>query len=77
MEPRQVDTQMLISDLFERWPQTMSVFIHQHMACVGCTMSPFMTVADAIQIYGLDETQFLAQLKAQISGDVEENHSES
>ncbi len=67
-----MDTQDLtlytdIAVLLARWPQTIPVFLKRHMACVGCHMSAFETVADAAQIYGFHPDGLLAELRAAVS----------
>ena len=45
---------MLMADLMSAWPQVIPVLLARHMACVGCDMARFETLADAARIYGLD-----------------------
>lgn len=49
------------------WPQTITVFLRRRMACVGCAMAPFETLADVAAIYDLDLDGFLAELEACIT----------
>jgi hybrid cluster-associated redox disulfide protein len=51
-----------IEDLLKMWPQTAKIFYQHRMACVGCTVSSFYTVKDAVDVYKLDLTQFLDEL---------------
>jgi hybrid cluster-associated redox disulfide protein len=51
-----------ISELLDKWPETAVAFQKYNMACVGCVVAPFYTVADAISIYSLDREQFLNEL---------------
>ena len=37
----------IVGDVMERWPQTVPIFNRHRMACPGCAMAPFMTVAEA------------------------------
>jgi hybrid cluster-associated redox disulfide protein len=53
---------LTIEALLQRWPQTAVVFHHHKMACVGCAVAPFYSVADAVRIYGLPLEPFLAEL---------------
>jgi len=57
------DPDLLLADLMEHWPSTIHVFIRHRMLCVGCLISPFHTIVDACAIYGLDEGDFLAELR--------------
>ena len=61
-EPQPVP-EMTIADVLEQWPQTATVFQRYQMACVGCVLAPFYTLADAIQIYDVDCAAFLAELR--------------
>jgi hybrid cluster-associated redox disulfide protein len=45
---------MPVAEVLERWPETVPVFQVFKMACVGCAMAPFDTMADAARIYELD-----------------------
>lgn len=40
------------------------VFMRHRMACPGCLMAPFMTVAEAAASYRVDPQRFLAELEA-------------
>ena len=45
---------ILMADLMSAWPQVIPVLLARRMACVGCDMARFETLADAARIYGLD-----------------------
>ncbi|QLQ08870.1 MAG: hypothetical protein HZY76_12045 [Anaerolineae bacterium] len=49
-----------------RWPQAIPVFLRHQMACVGCTMSPFETLADVTAVYNIPMTQFIDELQQTI-----------
>lgn len=55
--------ELTITELLARWPETAVVFHHHHMACVGCAVAPFYTVADAAAIYDLPVEPFLTELQ--------------
>jgi hybrid cluster-associated redox disulfide protein len=42
----------------------MQVFVRRRMACPGCAMAPFMTLAEAAASYGLDPHQLVRELQA-------------
>jgi hybrid cluster-associated redox disulfide protein len=42
----------------------MQVFVRRRMACPGCAMAPFMTLAEAAASYGLDPQQLVSELEA-------------
>jgi hybrid cluster-associated redox disulfide protein len=43
-------------------PQAVRVFLDHHMACVGCALAEFDTLADAARAYGLALPDLLAEL---------------
>lgn len=61
MEPSEL-AQLTVDQVLARWPQTIPVFLHHHMACAGCVMAPFETVAEAAAIYHLELPRFLNAL---------------
>jgi len=66
MESKQLrDTNL--EDLFRQWPETAVIFQRHQMACPGCVVAPFYTVAEAVRIYNLDEAAFLLELQQQIN----------
>lgn len=58
---------MMVADVMRRWPETIGVFVARQMACPGCPMAPFMTVAAAAQEYGLDVDALVAELAARVT----------
>ncbi len=61
-KPRIDDPDLPLADLMATWPQTLPVFLRHQMLCVGCLISPFHTIVDACEEYGLDEESFVAEL---------------
>jgi hybrid cluster-associated redox disulfide protein len=51
--------EQVLSDL----PAVIPVFLTHRLACVGCYMTPFCTLEDAITTYSLPREQFLADLR--------------
>lgn len=51
-----------VEEAMRRHPAILAVFLRHRMACIGCVMSPFMTLAEAARSHGLDEADFLAEL---------------
>lgn len=64
---------MTVLALLEHWPGCARVFNERRMACVGCELSAFETIADAARVYDVDVSQFLAALKAAV-GPAAEDH---
>jgi hybrid cluster-associated redox disulfide protein len=53
---------LTIEAILHRWPQTAVVFHRHKMACVGCAVASFCSVADAANFYSLPLDLFLAEL---------------
>lgn len=66
--PRPDDPDLPLSQLFDRWPQSMTVFAAHRMACFGCPISPFHTVSDACNEYRLNEGAFRDALFIAVGG---------
>lgn len=55
-----------IAEVLARWPQTIAVFLKRRMACPGCAMAPFMTLAEAGSCYGLPAADLVAEIQCAI-----------
>lgn len=51
-----------VEEVLRRWPNLAQVFIRHRMACVGCAMASFDTLAEVAQVYGLRASAFLQEL---------------
>ncbi len=58
-----VSLQLDLKTLFTQWPETIPVFNQHQMGCVGCSMSVFDTLEDALMNYHLAPGAFLAELQ--------------
>lgn len=56
-------TRSTVGDVLSRSPRTAAVFHRRRMACVGCTMAPFDTVAEAACVYGIEPERLAAELR--------------
>lgn len=65
-----------VADFMRAWPQTAQVFLHRGMACVGCDLSIFETLADAAGAYGVDLDRFLMELAEAMDGTAEPDDPE-
>ncbi len=54
---------LTIEETLTRWPQAAQVFVARRMACVGCDMSRFDTIADAATAYGIPCPELLRELR--------------
>jgi hybrid cluster-associated redox disulfide protein len=66
MEHPQLEADLTVAELLAHWPQTIPTFMRHRMACVGCAMSPFETLAEVAAIYGLNLEYFLRELQEEI-----------
>lgn len=62
MKKKPITSDLIIANVLDRWPQTVEVFLEHRMSCLGCYMSCFDTLEDAVQIYALSRDSFLAEL---------------
>jgi hybrid cluster-associated redox disulfide protein len=53
----------LVADILNRWPPTQQVFLRHRMACLGCEMAGFETLASAAEIYHLPLERLIAELQ--------------
>jgi hybrid cluster-associated redox disulfide protein len=56
-----------VQAVLNAWPATKDVFIRRRMACVGCVLAPFMTIAEAAIAYGIEPDTLEAELRAAAS----------
>lgn len=53
VEAVRVSEAVSVADILRQWPETARVFIRRGMACIGCVMAPFETLAEAADYYGI------------------------
>jgi hybrid cluster-associated redox disulfide protein len=58
-----IDPDWTIEALLDACPEALHVLLRHGMACVGCAMAPFETVAEAAREYGLDLSSFIGELQ--------------
>lgn len=58
--------ELTVAELLARWPQAIPVFLRHQMACVGCFMSPFETLADVATVYDVHLSHFVDELQQAI-----------
>lgn len=52
----------MVAEAMRRKPAIIKVFMRHGMACVGCAIGPYHTLAEASAEYGLDLDAFLREL---------------
>lgn len=60
--------ELTVEETLQRWPQTARVFLRRRMACVGCPIAPFETLGEVSEIYQVDATQLLQELRDAAQG---------
>lgn len=63
MDSRSIAPDWTIERILSEQPAAIPVLLAHRLACVGCYMSVFCTLDDAITIYRLPREQFLADLR--------------
>lgn len=61
-----ISDRMVVAEVLAQWPETAAVFMRRRMACVGCTMAAFDTVAAVSEVYGFGLEAFIAELQAAV-----------
>ena len=62
MNPPGFTSQTPISEVFERRPEAISLFIARGTDCVGCIMAPFCTLGEMGRHYAVELEEFLGEL---------------
>jgi len=66
MEYDLITPDMFIADIMERWPETIMLFLEHGMACAGCSLADFSTLADALEVYNIPQEKILVRLNQPI-----------
>ena len=66
MEHSQLTATLTVAEVMDRWPQTIPIFLRHRMACIGCPIGPFETLAKAAEIYGIEPDCFTKELQQTI-----------
>jgi hybrid cluster-associated redox disulfide protein len=53
---------LTMAELIAGWPGARPVLARHGMACVGCAMAKFETIAEATAAYGVDTGDFLREV---------------
>jgi hybrid cluster-associated redox disulfide protein len=61
---RCIHRDLTVQAVLDTWPTTRTVFMARRMACVGCDLAPFMTVAEAAASYGIPADDLERDLRA-------------
>ena len=64
MEPAVIQPEMSVAEVCRRWPASAAVLVRHGMACVGCDLSDFETLAEAARTYHVPLAALLRELRA-------------
>jgi hybrid cluster-associated redox disulfide protein len=64
MERHEIDSSETVAQVLRQWPLSAAVFVRRGMACVGCSMAPFETLAEVAAVYGQEPAGLLAEMAA-------------
>ena len=59
-----ITSDQTVGAVMRRWPGTIAVFLRHGMACVGCPMARFDTVAEVAAEYAVPLARLLGELEA-------------
>ncbi len=63
-----INAEANVDELVRRYPRTARVFLRHHMACVGCEIARFESIAEVCAIYHLPLEAALAEIREAASG---------
>lgn len=75
MEHSQLMANLTVNEVMDRWPQTIPIFLRYRMACIGCPIGRFETVAEVAEIYRMELDHFIGDLQQTISQRRHENET--
>ena len=53
----------VVAEIFERWPNTVNLFLQNRMSCPGCYLAKFEQLDGALLIYDIPSQEFLEALE--------------
>jgi hybrid cluster-associated redox disulfide protein len=57
-----IERDMSVDEVMREWPQTIQVFIKNHMLCIGCALATYHSVDYAAKEHDLDTAALLIEL---------------
>lgn len=62
-----IDPNLSVDRLMQQWPATMAVFMRHRMACIGCPVGSFHTIAECSAQYDVPLETLLQEIDTVIS----------
>lgn len=63
----EISAQMTISEVVQKYPATVEVFMRHGLGCVGCSAARYENIAQGAAVHGIDTEQLVKDLNAAIS----------
>lgn len=60
----EITPETCVSELVREHPQVIPIFLEHQMACVGCSMSAFETLAEAARAYAIPADEFIRTIQS-------------
>ena len=60
--PADLHPEITMADLLAGWPAALPAVARRGMACIGCPMARFETLAEAAEAYGFDPGDLLREV---------------
>ena len=61
-----ITKEMKISEIVEKYPQTLSLLLEKGLHCIGCPLAPDETFEEAAKVHGFDLEELLQDLNKAI-----------
>jgi len=65
-EKLKITKEMKISEIVEKYPQTISLLLEKGLHCIGCPLAPDETFEEAAKVHGFDLEKLLEELNKAI-----------
>lgn len=65
--PDTLTVHLTMAELMAGWPAAVPVLGRRGMACIGCPMARFETIAEAAAAYGFDAEELLDEVRCNTS----------
>jgi len=66
VEKLKIAKEMKISEIVEKYPQTLSLLLEKGLHCIGCPLAPDETFEEAAKVHGFDLEELLQDLNKAI-----------
>ncbi len=60
----EISAQMTISEVVQKYPATVEVFMKHGLGCIGCAAARYENIAQGAAVHGIDADKLVADLNA-------------